>query len=43
MKKLDVNLNHDSYSIYIENGIINNALDYIEKIYNNKKRSEERR
>lgn len=37
MKKLDVNLNHDSYSIYIENGIINNALDYIEKVYNNKK------
>ena len=35
MKRLDINLNHDSYSIYIENGIINNALEYIEKIYNN--------
>lgn len=35
--ELKINLNKNSYSIFIEKGILNNAVDYINKVYKNKK------
>ena len=35
--ELKINLNNNSYSIFIEKGILNNAVDYINKVYKNKK------
>ena len=37
MRKLNISLKDNSYDIFIENGIINNASNYIKQVYNNKK------
>ena len=37
MRKLNISLKDNSYDIYIEEGIINNASNYIKQVYNNKK------
>lgn len=37
MKTIDLNLKNNGYKVYIEEGILDKALDYISTIYNNKK------
>ncbi len=37
MKTIDLNLKTNSYKVYIEDGILDKALEYIEKVYSNKK------
>ena len=37
MRKLNISLKDNSYDIFIEEGIINNASSYIKQVYNNKK------
>lgn len=37
MRELKVNLSSNSYSIFIENGILSNLKQYISKVYKNKK------
>ena len=37
MRNLKISLKDNSYNIFIEEGIINNASNYIKQIYSNKK------
>ena len=37
MKTIDLNLKNNGYKVYIEEGILDKALDYISAVYNNKK------
>ena len=37
MKTIDLNLKINGYKVYIEEGILDKALDYISTVYNNKK------
>lgn len=37
MKTIDLNLKNNSYKVYIEEGILDKAVDYISSVYKNKK------
>ena len=37
MRKLNISLKDNSYDIFIENGIISKANEYIKEVYKNKK------